>query len=151
MSWWLTLLLMQDPQSQAARVRAAMAGSLDQQRQSAARQPGALAGEQFQPRRPLQDHAGPALEAHFRQAALDGESVRGLLVSSVADDGPAAKGGLQVGDVIVKVGGRPVERLDALRDALQLGADVSVLVSRGGKGTTLTLTVAPRPGARSCG
>jgi S1-C subfamily serine protease len=85
------------------------------------------------------------------QAALDGETVRGLLVSSVAEDGPAAKGGLQVGDVIVKVAGRPVERLDALRDALQVGADVSVLVSRGGKGTTLTLTVASRPGARCCG
>ena len=85
------------------------------------------------------------------QALLDGETVRGLLVSSVVQDGPAAKGGLQVGDVIVKVASRPVERLDALRDALQVGADVSVLVSRGGQAVTLTLGVAPRPGARCCG
>ena len=84
------------------------------------------------------------------QALLDGETVRGLLVSSVAEDGPAAKGGVQVGDVIVKVAGRAVERIEALRDALQVGAEASVLVSRGGRGTTLSLTVAPRPGARAC-
>jgi soluble lytic murein transglycosylase-like protein len=38
MSWWLALFLIQDAQSQADRVRAAMAGSLEQQRASVRKQ-----------------------------------------------------------------------------------------------------------------
>jgi soluble lytic murein transglycosylase-like protein len=38
MSWWFALVLMQDPQSQAERVRAAMAASLEQQRISVRKQ-----------------------------------------------------------------------------------------------------------------
>jgi soluble lytic murein transglycosylase-like protein len=38
MSWWFALVLMQDPQSQAERVRAAMAASLEQQRMSVRKQ-----------------------------------------------------------------------------------------------------------------
>jgi serine protease Do len=79
------------------------------------------------------------------RATLDGEAVDGLLVSSVADDGPAACGGLKVADVIVKVGGEPVANLHALRELLQVGSTVRVLVSRGGQSQELTLDVAQRP------
>ncbi|HEX6706669.1 MAG TPA: S1C family serine protease [Albitalea sp.] len=79
------------------------------------------------------------------RVALDGASVDGLLVSSVADDGPAAKAGLQVADVIVKVGGQPVGSLEALRELLQVGAQVRVLVARGGHGHELSIEVAQRP------
>lgn len=79
------------------------------------------------------------------RATLDGTAVDGLLVSSVADEGPAAHAGLQVADVIVKVGGEPVASLDALRALLQVGARVSVLVSRGGQGRELSLEVIQRP------
>ena len=84
------------------------------------------------------------------RALLDGTAVDGLLISSVADDGPAARGGLLVGDVIVKVGGKPVGSLDALRALLQVGTQVQLLVARGGQGHELTLDVAQRPGS-GCG
>jgi S1-C subfamily serine protease len=84
------------------------------------------------------------------RASLAGTPVDGLLVSSVAADGPAARGGLLVGDVIVKVAGQPVGSLDALREQLQVGAQVRVEVTRGGQGLELTLDVAERPHSR-CG
>lgn len=82
------------------------------------------------------------------RATLDGQAVDGLLVSSVADDGPAARGGLKVADVIVKIDGQPVGSLDTLRGALQPGAQVRVLVSRGGQAQELTLDVDQRPNSR---
>jgi S1-C subfamily serine protease len=84
------------------------------------------------------------------RAALDGEAVDGLLVSSVADDGPAARGGLLVGDVIVKVGDSAVSSLESFRAALQVGERVVLRVARGGQGHELSLEVAERPGKR-CG
>ena len=85
------------------------------------------------------------------RAMLEGAAVEGLLISSIADDGPAAHAGLQVGDVIVKVGGAPVDHLDALRDLLQVGAQVRVLVSRGGAGHEVSVEVAQRPSSSRCG
>ncbi|TMH28149.1 MAG: serine protease [Betaproteobacteria bacterium] len=79
------------------------------------------------------------------RATLDGSAVDGLLVSSLASDGPAARAGLQVGDVIVKVGGEPVASLHELRELLQVGSQVRVLVSRGGQGHELSLEVVERP------
>jgi serine protease Do len=79
------------------------------------------------------------------RATLDGAAVDGLLVSSVAEDGPAGRAGLLVADVIVKVGGELVGSLEALRELLQVGAQVRVLVARGGRGHELSLEVAERP------
>jgi S1-C subfamily serine protease len=84
------------------------------------------------------------------RAMMDGVSVQGLLVSSLAEDGPAARGGLLVGDVIVKLGSEAVSSLDALRDLLQVGARLRVAVVRGGQGQELWLDVAERPMPR-CG
>jgi serine protease Do len=47
----------------------------------------------------------------------------GLLVRAVDDAGPGAAAGLQRGDLIVEVDGRPVDGVDALYDALDGGAD----------------------------
>jgi S1-C subfamily serine protease len=82
------------------------------------------------------------------RAVLEGAPVTGLLVSSLADDGPAARAGLLVGDVIVQVGGLAVGTLGALRDLLQIGTQVQLTVARGGQAQTLSLDVAPRPGGR---
>jgi len=81
------------------------------------------------------------------RVALEGGSTEGLLVSSVADDGPAAAAGLIVGDVIVSAGGRPVASIEALRDLLaeQVGAQLRLQVARGGLPLELTLDVAERP------
>ena len=90
------------------------------------------------------------IAAQSVRAVLDGAPVTGLLVSSLADDGPAARAGMLVGDVIVKVGSAAVGTLDALRDLLQVGAQVQVTVARGGQVQSLSLEIAPRPSGR-CG
>lgn len=84
------------------------------------------------------------------RAQLDGQGVDGLLVSSVADGGPAARAGLLVGDVIVRLGGQPVGGLEALRQQLQVGAQVTLDIARGGRAHALAIEVAERPHAR-CG
>jgi S1-C subfamily serine protease len=84
------------------------------------------------------------------RAVLDGAAVTGLLVSSLAEDGPAARAGLLVGDVIVQLGGTPVSTLDALRDQLQVGSRAQLSVVRGGQAHEVALDVAQRPGGR-CG
>jgi S1-C subfamily serine protease len=84
------------------------------------------------------------------RAQRDGVGVDGLLVSSVADDGPAARAGLLVGDVIVALGGHGVNSLEALRERLQVGAQVDVDIARGGRAQTLAMHVAERPHAH-CG
>ncbi len=79
------------------------------------------------------------------RAVLAGAPVAGLLVSSLADDGPAARAGVLVGDVIVQVGSVAVATLDALRDLLQVGAQVQLTVARGGQAQSLSLEIASRP------
>jgi S1-C subfamily serine protease len=83
------------------------------------------------------------------RATLEGVAVEGLLVSSIADDGPAARAGLQVGDVIVQAAAAPTPSLDALRNAVGAGARVPLVVARGGQRTTLEVEVGERA-ARSC-
>lgn len=90
------------------------------------------------------------IAAQPARAVLDGAAVDGLLVSSLADDGPAARAGLLVGDVIVQVDGTAVGTLDALRDRLTVGAQVQLSVVRGGQAHTVALDVAQRPAGR-CG
>jgi len=84
------------------------------------------------------------------RATLDGATVTGLLVSSVAEDGPAARAGLLVSDVIVRIDGEATGDLDALRDRLHVGTTVQVLVSRGGAARELALEVGQRAATR-CG
>ena len=84
------------------------------------------------------------------RTTLDGAGVDGLLVSSVAADGPAARGGLLVGDIVVSLGGKPAASLEALRDLLRVGEQVLAVVVRGGVRHELTLDVIQRPGSR-CG
>jgi S1-C subfamily serine protease len=72
----------------------------------------------------------------------------GLLISSVAEDGPAARAGLLVGDVIVAAAGQSVSRIDTLRELLgaeQVGGRLGLLVARGGQPLELSLEVAERP------
>src|SRR5882672_7775965 len=70
---------------------------------------------------------------------------RGALVSSVEKDGPAAKAGLQPGDVILAVNAKPIERYGELSGqiaAMKPGADASLDVWRGGKKQNVSVKIA---------
>jgi serine protease Do len=70
---------------------------------------------------------------------------RGALVSSVEKDGPAAKAGVQPGDVILGVAGRPIEHYGELSGAIAAmkpGSDTTLQVWRGGKQLQLSVAVA---------
>jgi S1-C subfamily serine protease len=93
-----------------------------------------------------------ALSPALREAAQVTEE-SGLLVSGVGDDSPAAKAGVQVGDIIVAVGGRAVgsvEALAALLGAEQIGSRLRVLLLRGGVRQELTVEVGEHRWAPRC-
>jgi S1-C subfamily serine protease len=67
---------------------------------------------------------------------------RGVLVSEVDDDGPAAKAGLKAGDVIVKFNGNAVTDSRSLREQVrkaEAGTEATLTVSR--EGQTMDLKV----------
>ncbi|MEC8109699.1 MAG: DegQ family serine endoprotease [Pseudomonadota bacterium] len=73
---------------------------------------------------------------------LDDDS--GALISSVNEDGPAAKGGIQPGDVIVEFDGKPIEKMRDLPRIVaetDIGAKVKVELFRQGKLETVTVTL----------
>jgi membrane-associated protease RseP (regulator of RpoE activity) len=77
------------------------------------------------------------------QLQLDG---KGALVTQVGSDGPAAKAGVKVYDVVMAVGERPIEKLSDVVDEVNKseGKEVSLKVLRVGKEMTLAITPAER-------
>lgn len=76
------------------------------------------------------------------------EKPAGALVAQIQDDGPAAKGGLQVGDVILSMNGQPIVMsadLPHLVGALKAGAKANLEVIREGKRQNVELTVGAIP------
>jgi Do/DeqQ family serine protease len=74
----------------------------------------------------------------------------GVLITGVLADGPASKGGLKPGDVVVKIGDSPVANTAQLLSAvaaLKPLSETVVGVQRGGQALDITLTVAQRPKA----
>ncbi len=77
-------------------------------------------------------------------------SARGVLITGVLHDGPAARGGLRPGDVVVKVGEREVRQtgdLFAAVAALEPDSRATLVVQRNGKSVELSLQVGERPRA----
>lgn len=76
------------------------------------------------------------------------EKPRGALVSKVLEDSPAAKGGLETGDVIVRFNSAPVDRssdLPPIVGATSVGDKVPVDVMRAGKRRKLTIAIGALP------
>jgi len=76
------------------------------------------------------------------------DTPRGALVAQVLEDGPAAKAGLQPGDVIVEFNGEPVEHsaaLPPLVGATPAGSEVPVEVIRSGRTVTLNVVLGELP------
>ncbi len=73
--------------------------------------------------------------------------IKGLKLSGVAADGPAAKGGVRGGDVIVELAGRTVEDIYDYTyaiEALKIGEEVDVVIQRGEERIQLKVTPTAR-------
>ena len=73
--------------------------------------------------------------------------VKGVLLSGAAKGGPADKAGIKNGDVIIGLAGKPIENIYDYTyaiEALKIGQEVEVVISRNGKSITLKIT----PGSR---
>jgi serine protease Do len=73
---------------------------------------------------------------------------KGLVVNRVYPDTPAAKAGLKEGDVILAIGGKPVESSRALQRTIemaQIGKAVNLTVLRNGQRETLKTVVELQP------
>jgi S1-C subfamily serine protease len=71
----------------------------------------------------------------------------GVLVTKIAEDGPAEAAGLQAGDVIQSVDQKTIESKEQLADllrALTPGQECALGVARGGESLTLTIEVGAR-------
>jgi serine protease DegQ len=71
----------------------------------------------------------------------------GALVASIEDGGPAATGGLLVGDIITELDGQAITGPDSLRTTLgdRPGKLVKVAVTRGGAKLDLSVTIGSKP------
>jgi serine protease Do len=82
-----------------------------------------------------------------RARALNLKEERGVEISSVDPEGPAAKGGLKEGDVVLEFNGTPVQGWTQFRRIVQetpVGRQVKVSVWRAGAVQALTITVGER-------
>lgn len=98
--------------------------------------PGAFLGVGFLPLTPeLRQHYGVAADL-------------GVLVSKVVEDSPAAKAGVEVGDVLTRVDGEGVEEvfdLGRLIGRKEAGATVNLEVYRDGRAQALSATLSEPP------
>jgi len=76
------------------------------------------------------------------------ETEEGIEITATADTGPAAKSGIDAGDVVVEVAGTPVESLAELYRTMwnlgPAGTEVPLTVLRDGRAHTITVTSANR-------
>jgi len=82
---------------------------------------------------------------------LAGASEIGLLVVNVQPDGPAAKAGVLLGDVLVTLDGAPVgatEDVQAVVGARRAGSTVTATILRAGAPAEVSMTVGERPSRR---
>ena len=69
-----------------------------------------------------------------------GEDDKGVKVEGVGEGGPADRGGIKGGDVVVSIAGKPVKDLQTYMQAMAVqkaGTTIEVVVQRGGKKVTL--------------
>jgi S1-C subfamily serine protease len=86
-----------------------------------------------------------------RVALAAGAGAQAVRVGEVEPDGPAARGGLLAGDLILALDGAPVGGADALvrlLDAERIGRSLAVTLLRGGRIEQRTVVPVERPGLR---
>ena len=80
--------------------------------------------------------------------ALNVKVNEGVLIANVGPDTPAAKGGMQQGDIVLKLNGHPVKTSNELRNAvaaIKPGAKAAMDILRDGKPMKLQVTVGEQP------
>ena len=84
----------------------------------------------------------------FYSAKQLGLGDKGVLITSVTENGPADKGGILEGDIVLKIADieaeTPAQMMEALAD-IKPGADVKVLISRQGKLIELNVVIGEFP------
>ena len=98
----------------------------------------------------IEDIDNPAKEdeALAKSIKKSGFSGKGVLVPAVGEESPAAKGGVQAGDVITAINGKGVESRDQLRNQIARtapGTEVTLSIYRDGKTTELKFPVGTQP------
>jgi S1-C subfamily serine protease len=81
------------------------------------------------------------------RSKLPAETRVGLLVMHVENGGPAEKAGVLLGDVLFEVGGKTVERVDAIQDSLgtaKIGNVLQIRLIRAGEIKAVSVTVGER-------
>ena len=76
------------------------------------------------------------------------ERVRGVIIAGIMRDGPGAKGGLKVGDIVQTIAGQPIndtQRFMARIAANAPGETVELGIYRNGRTQILTMTLGQRP------
>ncbi len=79
------------------------------------------------------------------------KSTQGILVSQVMKDSPAARDGIQVGDVLLKLDGRKIQSMSAFRNKVALarpGTRLRLELLRDGKTVKRTVKVSKRDGKK---
>jgi len=78
--------------------------------------------------------------------ALNREQRTGVIVLSVAPDGPAESAGILLGDVIAAIGGQPVTDTDDVQATLRgaIGKELPVVIFRGGERAEIRIRVSER-------
>jgi len=90
---------------------------------------------------------------HMKEERASGESQasrnrRGVLVVSIDPNGPSARAGILVGDIVAAWNGRPIERVREIMRLLgpeSIGSTVDLELIRGGAPTTLRVVIGERP------
>lgn len=80
--------------------------------------------------------------------SLGVDTLRGAIVASVQDNGPAAKAGIKGGDVITSAGGEPVRNANELTrkvHAMAPGSSIRLAFLRGGRESSLNVTLGQLP------
>jgi S1-C subfamily serine protease len=84
---------------------------------------------------------------HLRRLGLEGST--GLILLSVDANGPAGRGGLQIGDILIALDGKRVQHVDDVQNALESrkpAENALATILRGGEHRELTVTLGEQPG-----
>jgi S1-C subfamily serine protease len=88
-----------------------------------------------------------AIPEHLKRK-LNLPAQTGLILVSVDPEAAAGRAGLLIGDIVVELAGRAIEKPEHLQEALDadsIGKPVSARIVRGGEGKTIEITPGERP------